>query len=91
MTGWLFLILAAGAAAAVLAVRARFLPWGPCPRCTRKGRGKTGRGLGSGGQAWSRCGRCDGSGERIRPLALMWPQHRETARKRKRERDRSRR
>jgi hypothetical protein len=83
----LWLVLAAAAVTlAVLAVRARFWPWGPCPRCTRKGRGKAGRGLGSGGQAWNRCGRCHGSGERIRPLALLWPRHRETARQLERRR-----
>lgn len=79
MTAWLILA-AVAVTAAVLAVRGRFWPWGPCPRCTRKGRGKAGRGPGSGGQAWNRCGRCGGSGERIRPLALMWPRHREAAR-----------
>jgi len=87
MAGWL---IPAGLAAAVaaLAVRARFWPWGPCRWCTRKGRGKAGRGLGSGGGAWSRCSHCGGSGERIRPLALIWPRHRAAARKRKQGRSR---
>ena len=84
----LWLILAAAVAVVFLLVRARFWPWGPCPWCTRKGRGKAGRGIGSTDQAFSRCGRCGGSGERIRPLALLWPQHRETARKRKQDRSR---
>jgi hypothetical protein len=90
MGGWLIL-LAAAAVVAILLARSYWWPWGPCPRCTRKGRGKAGRGLGSGGQAWNRCGRCHGSGERIRPLALIWPQHREAARKRREAIGRSRR
>jgi len=81
-----FLILAA--AVVVLAVRAWFLPWGRCPWCVRKGRGKAGRGVGSGGRAWSRCPHCGGSGERIRPAALIWPKHRAAARKRKKDRSR---
>jgi hypothetical protein len=85
MTMVVWLILAA-AAVVFLLVRGRFWPLGPCPRCTRKGRGKSGRSWGSGGHAWSRCGKCGGSGERIRPLALIWPRHRETARKRKKDR-----
>jgi len=76
-------LLVPAAVIVALAVRSRFWPMGPCPRCTRKGRGKAGRGFGSGGQAWNRCGRCGGSGERIRPLALVWPAHRATARQRK--------
>jgi hypothetical protein len=79
-------LIAAAVVTAGLAVRARFYPWGPCPRCTRKGRGKAGRGLGSGGTAWNRCGRCGGSGERIRPAALIWPRHRQAARQRRGER-----
>lgn len=84
----LWLILAIVAVVVFLLVRARWWPLGPCPRCTRKGRGKAGRGAGSGGQAWNRCGRCGGSGERIRPLSLIWPQHRAAAAKRKRDRSR---
>jgi hypothetical protein len=84
-------VLAAVAAVAVLLVRSRFWPLGPCPWCTRKGRGRSGRGPGSGGRAWNYCRHCGGKGERIRPLALIWPRHRETARKRKQDRDRSRR
>ena len=82
MAGWLIPV-AAVAVTVVLAVRSRFFPYGPCPRCTRKGRGKAGRGLGSGGQSWNRCGRCGGSGEQIRPLALAWPRHRKAARQRR--------
>ena len=80
-------ILAVAAAVAVLAVRARFWPYGRCPSC----RDRKGRGVGSTAAAFSRCGRCGGSGERIRPLALLWPRHRETARKRKLAQQRSRR
>ena len=79
---WWWLIVAA--AIAVQAVRAWFWPIGPCPAC----RGRKGRGVGSTARSFSRCGRCGGSGERIRPLALAWPRHRETARKRKRDRSR---
>jgi hypothetical protein len=79
------LITAALAAALVLVlVRTRFWPNGRCPACRRR----KGRGVGSTDRAFSRCGRCGGSGERIRPLALIWPQHREAARKRKRDRSR---
>lgn len=87
--GWVALAVVAALAFAL--VRAWFWPLGPCPWCTRKGRGKSGRSWGSGGGAWSRCGHCGGSGEHIRPLAMVWPRHRETARKRKQDRDRSRR
>ena len=66
---WLILAIAA-AAVVFLLVRGRWWPWGPCRWCTRKGRGKAGRGVGSGGGAWNRCGHCGGKGERIRPLAL---------------------
>ena len=83
-----WLILVCATVVAVLAVRSRWWPWGPCPWCTRKGRGKTGRGFGSGGQAWNRCGHCGGKGERIRPLALIWPRHRATARQLKEARSR---
>ena len=72
-------------------VRSRWWPLGPCPWCTRKGRGKSGRSLGSTGQAFSPCRHCGGKGERIRPLAQVWPRHRETARKRKEQLQRSRR
>jgi hypothetical protein len=79
-------LLVFAAAVVFVLVRSRFWPLGPCPWCTRKGRGKSGRSRGSGGKAWNRCGHCGGSGERIRPLALIWPRHRETARKRKKDR-----
>jgi hypothetical protein len=79
------LIVAVLAAALVFVlVRSRFWPYGRCPAC----RGRKGRGIGSTDQAFSRCGRCGGSGERIRPLALIWPRHREVARKRKQDRSR---
>ena len=84
----LWLTLGAVAALVFVLVRARWWPWGPCPRCTRKGRGKSGRGWGSTGSAHNRCGACGGKGERIRPLALLWPRHRETARKHKQDRSR---
>jgi hypothetical protein len=77
------LILAVLAAVlAVVLVRTRFWPNGRCPAC----RGRKGRGIGSTDQAFNRCRRCGGSGERIRPLALIWPQHRAAARKRKKDR-----
>ena len=75
----IFAVLAA--ALAFVLVRTKFWPHGPCPAC----RGRKGRGIGSTDQAFSRCG---GSGERIRPLALIWPQHRAVARKRKKDRSR---
>ena len=80
----LWLVLATAVAVVFLLVRARFWEYGPCPRCTRKGRGKAGRGLGSGGRAWNRCGACGGKGERVRPLARIYPRWREDARARKR-------
>ena len=63
---------------AVLLVRARFLPYGPCPAC----RGRSGRGWGSTEKAYSRCRRCKGTRERIRPLSRIYPRWREEARKR---------
>ena len=84
------LIVAVLAAALVFTLaRSRYWPYGRCPACRRR----KGRGPGSTDQAFSRCGRCGGSGERIRPLARIWPVHREAARKAalKRKRDRSRR
>jgi hypothetical protein len=80
------LLVLAGAAAvvAVLAVRGRFWPIGPCRACRRR----KGRGPGSTAEAWNRCRRCGGSGERIRPLARIWARHRETARQLARKRGR---
>jgi hypothetical protein len=84
----LLIIAVLGAALVFTLARSRFWPYGRCPRC----RGRKGRGIGSTERAFSRCGWCGGSGERIRPLALIWPAHREAARDaaRKRKRDRSR-
>lgn len=75
---WLLAILAL--TVVVVVIRARFWPYGPCPAC----QGRRGRGIGSRPQAYNRCGRCGGKGERIRPLALMWARHREEAKRRKR-------
>ena len=72
----LWLILPAVAAVAFVLVRSRFWPNGRCPACRKR----KGRGIGSTDQAFNRCGRCGGSGERIRPLARIWPVHREAAR-----------
>jgi hypothetical protein len=80
----LLIIAVLAAALAFVLVRTRFWPNGPCPAC----QGRKGRGIGSTDQAWNRCGRCGGSGERFRPLALIMPQHRAVARKRKRDRRR---
>lgn len=80
----LLIVAVLAAALAFALTRSRFWPYGRCPAC----RSRKGRGIGSTDQAFSRCGRCGGSGERIRPLALIWPQHREAARKRKRDRSR---
>ena len=82
----LWLILAIAAVVVFRLVRARWWPKGPCPWCTRKGRGKSGRGWGSTDRAFNDCRHCGNSGWRIRPLALLWPRHRETARKLKRDR-----
>jgi len=80
----LLIVAVLGIALAAVLVRTRFWPHGPCPSC----RGRKGRGIGSADQAFNRCRRCGGSGERIRPLALIWPQHRAVARKRKKDRSR---
>ena len=80
----LLIIAVLAAALAFVLTRSRFWPYGRCPAC----RGRKGRGIGSTDQVYSRCGRCGGSGERIRPLALIWPRHRAAARKRKKERSR---
>lgn len=61
----IILAIAAGAAAVIWIARLAVLPFGPCPRC----RGRKGRGAGSTGRAFRKCGRCDGKGERIRPGA----------------------
>jgi hypothetical protein len=78
MTALLIAAVLAAALAFVL-VRSRWWQYGRCPAC----RGRKGRGIGSTDRAFNRCGRCGGSGERIRPLAYIWPQHRAVARKRK--------
>lgn len=74
----LILTLAAAAVVAVPLVRARFFPYAPCPSCQRR----RGRGRGSRPEAYSRCRKCGGSGERIRPLALIYARHREERRRR---------
>jgi hypothetical protein len=80
--GTLLIIAVLAAVLAFVLVRSRGWPHGPCPSC----RGRKGRGIGSTAQAFSRCRRCGGSGERIRPLARIWPQHRAEACKRKQDR-----
>jgi hypothetical protein len=74
--------LIALAVTAVLAVRSRFWPWARCRAC----QGRKGRGAGSTDRAYNRCYWCGGSGERVRPLALIWPQHRAKARQLKEQR-----
>ena len=85
----LLIVAVLAAALAFVLVRSRYWQYGRCPRC----RSRKGRGVGSTDQAFNRCGRCGGSGERIRPLARIWPAHRQAARKAalKRKKDRSRR
>jgi hypothetical protein len=75
----LLIVIVLAAGLAFVLIRTRFWPNGRCPAC----QGRKGRGPGSTDRAFSRCGRCGGSGERIRPLARIWPQHRAEARKRK--------
>ena len=60
-------------------LRARFWPYGPCPAC----QDRRGRSRGSTARAWNRCPRCGGPGERIRPLARIYPRWREEHRKRR--------
>lgn len=75
-------LIAAGALAAaggLMLVRARFWPYGPCPRCG----GRRGRGVGSTGKAYSRCGKCGGSGERVRPVSRVYKVWRDEDRARK--------
>jgi len=76
----LWLVLAAVAAVAVTAVlvRARFWPYTRCPAC----RARKGRGIGSTDQAYNRCRKCGGSGERIRAAALIYSRWREEAKRR---------
>lgn len=76
--GWLVITLLALAAAC--AVRARFWPYRRCPACE----GRKGRGIGSTDRAYNRCWRCGGSGELVRPAALMWPRWRGEARRNRR-------
>lgn len=80
----LLIVAVLAAALGFVLIRTRFWPNGRCPAC----QGRKGRGIGSTDQAFNRCRRCGGSGERIRPLALIWARHRETARKRKKDRSR---
>jgi hypothetical protein len=61
-------------------VRARFWPYGPCPAC----KGRRGRGRGSTDKAWSRCPRCGGGGERVRPISRIYGKWRDEDRARKR-------
>jgi len=84
MAAWLIL-LALAAALVFTLVRSRFWPYGRCPACRRR----KGRGIGSTDQAFSRCGRCSGSGEQVRLLARIWPKWRAEADRRKRKRKRS--
>jgi hypothetical protein len=84
MAAPLVAVIILAAALVFVVVRSRFWPYGRCPAC----QGRKGRGIGSTDQAFSRCGRCGGSGERIRPLARIWPRHRAAARKRKKDRSR---
>ncbi len=74
---WLVVTLIAVAVTAAFLVRARYWPYGPCPRCRDRG----GHGWASTSEAYNRCRVCGGSRERIRPLALIWGVHREEARR----------
>ncbi len=75
--------LAAAAALAALAagvlVHARIWPYTRCRSC----QDRRGRGWGSTSEAWNRCRRCGGSGERIRPLSRIYPKWRAEARRRR--------
>ena len=76
------LIIGAAVAVAAVLIRTRYWELGPCPRCSGRGRGRWSK-----PRAYNRrCPKCGGSGERIRPLSLIWPQHREEARRRKEKR-----
>jgi hypothetical protein len=69
---YLILTLAAVAAVTAWLLRLRWWPYGRCPAC----QGRKGRGTGSSPRAWSRCSRCGGSGERLRPGARIWQRNR---------------
>lgn len=77
--GDLILIAGAGAIVAYFLVKARLWPYAPCPAC----QGRRGRGRGSTPRAYSRCRQCRGSGERIRPLARIYPRWNKEARRRR--------
>lgn len=77
---WLLAVAAAVIVAWLLAWT-RFFPYRPCWAC----RGRKGRGLGSTAKAYSRCRRCAGSGERVRPLSRIWPRHNAEAKRRRAE------
>lgn len=77
MTGWLILVAPVVLWAAFVLVRARFWPYARCPAC----RERKGRGVGSTDQAYNRCRRCAGRGERIRPRALIYRKWREEAKR----------
>jgi hypothetical protein len=73
----LLAVIAALAAVAAFLIRTRYWELGPCPRC----RGRRGRGRLSTSGAFNHWCRCGGSGERIRPLSLIWARHRREARR----------
>jgi hypothetical protein len=77
--GWLGAALAAAAGVAAFLIRTRYWPYGPCPACT----GRRGKGPLSTDSAYNRRCKCGGKGERIRPLALIWPKHRAEAQRRR--------
>lgn len=68
----MYVLLILLAVVAFALIRSWFWPYGRCPACT----GRKGRGIGSTDSAFSRCRRCGGKGERVRPLALIWPRWR---------------
>jgi len=72
----LLIVIAAVAAVAVFLVWTFNWELGPCPRCQGRGRGRWSR-----PKAYNRRCRCGGRGERIRPLSMIWPRHRATARR----------
>lgn len=76
--GWVLAVAAVAAATAFL-VRTRFWFLGPCPRC----QGRRGRGWGSSPRAFNHWCKCGGSGERVRPLSMIWARHRAEARRRR--------
>lgn len=74
----LVIVGAAALAIGLVLARARFWPYGPCPACRRRRRGRS---RGSTDKVWNRCPRCGGRGERVRPISRIYSKWNEEAKR----------